>query len=90
MALPNPETCRVLRDGQVYTINLEDRHPGDVDPPEVMAPVASLPDPGPVPAKGWASLTAAQLAQECTARSLAVPSGARKADLVALLESVGA
>lgn len=82
-----PDTCRVLRDGVVYLVNVEDLAPGER--PHVPEPVAEARPPAPAfptaPETGWDGLTNAQLAHECEARGLTVSKGMRKADLVALL-----
>jgi len=92
MNLVNPEACEVLRDGRIYTVNVDDLAKGEkpyLPPPMQEADLVAEPAPGAAPESGWAALTVAQLAHECAARSLKVASGSRKADLVALLEKVG-
>jgi len=93
-----PATCLVKRGTRVYTINVADLGADEVPyVPEAAQEAAGAPtgaeaaqvaaEPGEAPDAGWYGLTVAELAAECQARSIAVPRGARKADLVALLES---
>lgn len=92
MNLPSPETCEVLRHGHIYTVNVADLAKGEtpyLPPPMDTTEDAPVGDPSAPPETGWAALTVSQLAQECAARSLKVAKGARKADLVALLEKAG-
>lgn len=92
--LPDPVTCQVLRDGRLYTVNVADLAPGEtpylpaLEAADLVEPSSDAPTPPPT--TGWASMTVVQLAAACQARSLKVASGARKADLVALLEKAGA
>lgn len=89
MADPIP-TSVVIRDGVRFTVNTADVLPDDqvIDPATEPASLA-----GPVgdePEAGWAKATVAQLADAAEARGLKVPAGARKADLVKLLDAFDA
>jgi len=91
----NPATCQVEREGRIYIVNVADLAEGEMPyvagagemPAAEADAAAAVAVAREAPEGGWARLTVVQLAEACLGKGISVPSGARKAELVALLEA---